>query len=62
VTWLPGYQRVVIPARSARRIWPGSGSTTHKARLERNAGSGTVQSYAEAASPAIIIVEDIGVA
>jgi hypothetical protein len=52
-----GYSHVCL-----QHYWTGSGSTTHKARLERNAGSGTVQSYAEAASPAIIIVEDIGVA
>ena len=37
-----------------------SGSTTHKVRLERNAGTGTVGVVANGASPAHIMVEDLG--
>ena len=37
-----------------------SGSTTHKVRLERNVGSGTLGMFAAATSPAFIMVEDLG--
>jgi hypothetical protein len=37
-----------------------SGSTTHKVRLERNVGTGTVGTVASATSPAYIMVEDLG--
>jgi len=37
-----------------------SGSTTHKLRLERNVGSGTLGTFASATSPAFIMVEDLG--
>jgi hypothetical protein len=43
-----------------QHYWTGSGSTTHKVRLERNAGTGTANLFAAANSPAIILVEDIG--
>jgi hypothetical protein len=37
-----------------------SGSTTHKLRLERNTGAGTLATFAAAASPGYIMVEDLG--
>jgi len=37
-----------------------SGSTTHKVRIERNAGTGTMGIGASATSPAFIMVEDLG--
>lgn len=37
-----------------------SGSTTHKVRIERNAGTGTMGIGASATFPAFIMVEDLG--
>lgn len=37
-----------------------SGSTTHKLRLERNTGVGTLSTFAAAGSPGYIMVEDLG--
>ena len=38
----------------------GSGSITHKARMTRDVGSGTIQSYADSVSIRHLLVEDIG--
>jgi hypothetical protein len=38
----------------------GSGSITHKARMTRDVGSGTISSYADSVSIRHLLVEDIG--
>lgn len=52
-----GYSQITL-----QHYWTGSGSTTHKVRLERNAGTGNANLYAGTDGPAVIVVEDIGVA
>jgi len=53
-----GYSQMTL----VRLTTHSAGSTTIKVRLERNAGVGTANLFASSTSPAVLVVEDIGVA